>query len=188
MDSARCLWITNTKRVLGTLHCLPVDFDIQLSHPGKSRLRGRVRPLVYPWAKNNRSIIPRPSMLVLLLVVVLVFVLVSCCCRCLHRLCCHVADANLVGNSDFWFRFLGLPSQAEFRFCVRFRRFRLEIFQNSDVWRVRKSGFQFAIFGILVFSLRRNSVHLIVANLYWLQSMYNDIILIVHKLVAPLQH
>jgi hypothetical protein len=35
-----------------------------------------------------------PSVLVLLLVVVLVFLLVSCCCRCLHRPCCHVADAT----------------------------------------------------------------------------------------------
>ncbi len=36
--------------------------------------------------------------------------------------------------------------------------------------------------------LHRNSVHLFVANLYWLQCMYNDLILMVHKLVAPLQH
>ncbi len=62
------------------------------------------------------------------------------------------------------------------------------VFWNSDVWRDRKSEFWFAIFGIPVISLRRNSVHLILANLYWLQSMYNDLILIVHKLVAPLQH
>ncbi len=61
-------------------------------------------------------------------------------------------------------------------------------FWNSDVWRVRKLEFQFGIFGIQVISLRKNSVHLIVANLYWLLSMYNDLILIVHKLVAPLQH
>ncbi len=61
-------------------------------------------------------------------------------------------------------------------------------FWNSDVWRVRKLEFRFAIIGIPVISLRRNSVRLIVANLYWLQSMYNDLILIVHKLVAPLQH
>ncbi len=61
-------------------------------------------------------------------------------------------------------------------------------FWNSDVWRVRKSEFRFAIFGIPVICLRRNSVCLIVANLYWLQSMYNDLILMVHKLVAPLQH
>jgi hypothetical protein len=39
-------------------------------------------------------------------------------------------------------------------------------FCNSNVWRVRKLEFQFAIFGILVICLRRNSLHLIVANLY----------------------
>ncbi len=37
---------------------------------------------------------------------------------------------------------------------------------NSDVWRVRKLEFRFAIFGILVIFLRRNSVRLIAANLY----------------------
>jgi hypothetical protein len=31
-------------------------------------------------------------MLAVLLVVVLVVVLLSCCCRCLHLLCCHVAN------------------------------------------------------------------------------------------------
>ncbi len=62
------------------------------------------------------------------------------------------------------------------------------VFWNSNVWRVRKSEFRFVILGIPVICLRRNSVHLIVANLYWLQSMYNDLILMVHKLVAPLQH
>ncbi len=35
--------------------------------------------------------------------------------------------------------------------------------------------------------LHRNSVHLFVANLYWLQSMYNNLILLIHKLVAPLK-
>ncbi len=35
--------------------------------------------------------------------------------------------------------------------------------------------------------LHRNSVHLVVTNLYRLQSMYNDLILLVHKLVAQLQ-
>ncbi len=59
---------------------------------------------------------------------------------------------------------------------------------NSNVWRVKKLEFRFAIFGILVICLRRNSLRLIVADLYWLQSMYNDLILMVHKLVAPLQH
>jgi hypothetical protein len=45
------------------------------------------------------------------------------------------------------------------------------------------------IFGVQVICLCRNSLHLIVAYLYCLQSiMYNDLILMVHKLVAPLQH
>ncbi len=36
----------------------------------------------------------------------------------------------------------------------------------SDVWRVRKLLFRFAKFGIQVICLRRNSVCIIVANLY----------------------
>ncbi len=59
---------------------------------------------------------------------------------------------------------------------------------KSDVLRVRKLQFRFAIFRIPVICLRRNSLCLIVANFYWLQSMYNDLILMVHKLTAPLQH
>ncbi len=42
-----------------------------------------------------------PSMLAVLLVVMLVVVLLSCCCRCLHLLCCHVANtatATTVGT------------------------------------------------------------------------------------------
>jgi hypothetical protein len=35
--------------------------------------------------------------------------------------------------------------------------------------------------------LRRNSLLVIVASLNWFQSMYNDLILMVHKLAAPLQ-
>ncbi len=41
-------------------------------------------------------------------------------------------------------------------------------FWKSNVWRVRKSEFWFAIFGIPVISVCRNSVRLIIANLYWL--------------------
>ncbi len=62
------------------------------------------------------------------------------------------------------------------------------IFWNSDVWRVKKLEFQFAIFRILATCLRRNSLRLNVTNLYWLQSMYNDLILMVHKFVASSQH
>ncbi len=61
-------------------------------------------------------------------------------------------------------------------------------FWKLDVWKVRNLEFIFAKFGIRVICLRRNLLRLIVANLYWLQSMYNDLILIVHKLAAPLQH
>ncbi len=43
-------------------------------------------------------------------------------------------------------------------------------FWNSGVWRVRKLEFRFAIFRILVICLCKNSLRLIVANLYWLQA------------------
>jgi hypothetical protein len=36
--------------------------------------------------------------------------------------------ANLVGNSDFQFRFLGPSLEAEFQFRLRFRRFRPEFY------------------------------------------------------------
>jgi hypothetical protein len=61
-------------------------------------------------------------------------------------------------------------------------------FLNYNVWKVRKLEFQFAKFGIPVVCLHRNLLRLIVANLYCLQSMHNDLILMVHKLAAPLQH
>ncbi len=93
----------------------------------------------------------------------------------------------LDGNSDFWFRFLGPLLETEFRFCFWFRRFRSDFFLNSDVLKVKKLEFRFAKFGIPVMCLCRNSLRLFVANLYWLQSMYNDLILMVHKLGAP-QH
>ncbi len=61
-------------------------------------------------------------------------------------------------------------------------------FWNSDFWKVRKSKFWFAKLWIPVICRRRNSLHLIIANLYWFQSMYNNSILMVHKLATPLQH
>ncbi len=40
------------------------------------------------------------------------------------------------------------------------------VFFNSLVWKVRKAGFRFAKFRIPVICLRRNSLRLIVDNLY----------------------
>jgi hypothetical protein len=40
---------------------------------------------------------------------------------------------SLVGNSNFWFQYLGPPSEAEFRFHFWFRRFWLDFFLNSAV-------------------------------------------------------
>ncbi len=93
----------------------------------------------------------------------------------------------LVGNSDFWFWFLRPPLEVEFWFCFRFRKFWLD-FWNSDVWKVRKLEFRFAKFGIPIICLRRNSLGFFLANLYWLQRMYTDLILMIHELVAPWQH
>ncbi len=90
----------------------------------------------------------------------------------------------LIFGSDFWDPHWKRNSDSVFDSEDSGRFF----FWNSDVWRVRKSESRIAIFRIPVICLHRNSVHLIVANLYWLQSMYNDLILMVHKLVAPLQH
>ncbi len=102
---------------------------------------------------------------------------------------CFVSiDKNLVGNFNFWFWFLGPPLEAEFWFCYWFQKFCSDFFWHSNVWTVRKLKFRFAKFGILVICLRRNSLCLIIANLYWHQSMYNNSILMVHKLAAPLQH
>jgi hypothetical protein len=42
----------------------------------------------------------------------------------------------------------------------------LNFFGNSDVRRVRKLEFLFEVFGISVICLRRNSLHLTIANLY----------------------
>ncbi len=98
------------------------------------------------------------------------------------------------GNRLGWeFQFLvlipGTPIRSRFlilflipEILVRF------FFWNSDFWKVKKLEFRFAKFGVPVICLRRNSLCLIVAILYWLQSMYNDLISMVHKLAAPLQY
>jgi hypothetical protein len=98
------------------------------------------------------------------------------------------SNANGLGW-EFWFLvpISGTPILSGI--LIPFSILKLTVFfWNSDVWRVRKLEFRFAIFGIPVIFLHRNSLRLILADLYWLQSMYNDLILMVHKLVAPLQH
>ncbi len=49
----------------------------------------------------------------------------------------------LVGNSSFWFWFLGHPSEAEFWFCFRFQIFGLEFFLEFHCWKVIKLEFWF---------------------------------------------
>jgi hypothetical protein len=90
----------------------------------------------------------------------------------------------LILNSDFWDPHWKQISDSVFNsedygrivflkfWCLESQKI------GIPIWDIRNSGI----------CLRRNSVPLIVANLYWLQSMYNDLILMVHKLVAPLQH
>jgi hypothetical protein len=61
-----------------------------------------------------------------------------------------LSPSGLVGNSDFRFRFLGPPLEAEFQSCLRFQRFRSEIFSRiptsgeSENWNsdseIRNSG------------------------------------------------
>ncbi len=49
----------------------------------------------------------------------------------------------LVGNSDFWFQFLGSPLEAEFRFRFWFLRFRSDFFFEIRCWKIEKSEFRF---------------------------------------------
>ncbi len=55
----------------------------------------------------------------------------------------HAAKITLVGNSNFWFRFLGPPSKAEFRFCYWFQRFQSELIFEFSCWKIEKSEFWF---------------------------------------------
>ncbi len=48
-----------------------------------------------------------------------------------------------VGNSDFWFWFLGPPLEAELRFRFRFWRFRSDFFFKLRCWKIEKSEFRF---------------------------------------------
>ncbi len=67
----------------------------------------------------------------------------------------------LVGNSNFWFRFLWFPTEAEFQFHFWFQIFWLEL----AFWILLLKSHQIRIlipkFGIPNFLLHRNSVHLI---------------------------
>ncbi len=67
---------------------------------------------------------------------------------------------GVVGNSNFWFQFLGLPSEAEFQFRFRFWIFRSEFFLEFRCWKVITSEFwlQNSEFH---FFLLRNSFYLI---------------------------
>jgi hypothetical protein len=51
-------------------------------------------------------------------------------------------DKGLVGNSDFWFQFLGPPLEAGFQFCFRFQESWLDLFfKNSAVEKSSNQNF-----------------------------------------------
>ncbi len=90
-------------------------------------------------------------------------------CKCLPRHCKPCAITNkhkihtrvgLVGNSDFWFQFLGAPSEAKFRFRFWFQRIRWDFFLNSTEEKLSNWNSDSKIWNSDN-NLRTNSVHLI---------------------------
>ncbi len=76
----------------------------------------------------------------------------------LIRCTCHFLSDCLVGNSNFWFRFLGPPLEAEFWFCFWFWIFH---FFWIPLLKSHQIGIPIPKYGIPNFVLRRNSIHLI---------------------------
>jgi hypothetical protein len=68
-------------------------------------------------------------------------------------------DFCLVGNSNFWLRFLGPPSEAEFQICFRFRIFRSIFLFRILLLKSNRIEIPIPKIGIPIF-LRRNSLHL----------------------------
>ncbi len=86
----------------------------------------------------------------------------------------HQSKGSGIGNLGWKFWFLvtisGTPIESGTPIQFSIPEIPVGFFFNSNVWRVRKLEFWFAKFGIPVICLCQNSLRLIVANLYWLQS------------------